>query len=103
MCQHTGPQIDPPGFRGMHGTPGRAAHLARMLMMVALLPRGLIGGLWEDPDAVSYPESTHASASVPQTACAQLYRLVSMLTASLDDFSLLGAHFGRPNGSGRWR
>ena len=69
---------------------GRAAHLARTLMMVALLPRGLIGGLGEDPDAVSYPESTRASASVPQTARAQLYRLVSMLTASLDDFSPLG-------------
>ena len=40
----TGPQIDTPGFSGMHGTPGRAAHLARMLMMVALLPRGLFGG-----------------------------------------------------------
>ena len=78
----------------MHGTPGRAAHLARMLMMVALLPRGLIGGLREDPDAVSYPESTHASASVPQTARAQLYRLVSMLTASLDDFSIFGADLG---------
>ena len=78
----------------MHGTPGRAAHLARMLMMVALLPRGLIGGLEEDPDAVSYPESTHASASVPQTARAQLYRLVSMLTASLDDFSIFGADLG---------
>ena len=38
-----------------------AAHLARMLMMVALLPRGLIGGLGEDPDAISYPESKHAS------------------------------------------
>ena len=75
------------GFRGMHGTPGRAAHLARMLMMVALLPRGLIGGLREDPDAVSYPESTHTSASVPQTACAQLYRLVSILTTSLDERS----------------
>ena len=62
--------------------------------MVALLPRGLIGGLREDPDAVSYPESTHASASVPQTACAQLYRLVSMLTASLDDFSIFGADLG---------
>ncbi len=83
----------------MHGTAGRAAHLARTLMMVALLPRGLIGGLAEDPDAVSYPESTRASASVPQTARAQLYRLVSMLTTSLDDFSLLGARFGRPNGS----
>ena len=34
----------------MHGTAGRAAHLARVLMMVALLPRGLIGGLGEDPD-----------------------------------------------------
>ena len=79
------------------------AHLARMLMMVALLPRGLIGGLGEDPDAVSYPESTNASASVIQTACAQLYRLVSILTTSLDDFSLLGARFGLPNGSGRWR
>ena len=57
----TGPQIDTPGFSGMHGTAGRAAHLARTLMMVALLPRGLIGGLGEDPDAVSYPESKHAS------------------------------------------
>jgi hypothetical protein len=38
------------------------APLARTLMMVALLPRGLIGGLGEDPDAVSYPESKHASA-----------------------------------------
>ena len=36
-------------FSGMHGTPGRAAHLARMLMMVALLPRGLIGGLRISP------------------------------------------------------
>ena len=45
----------------MHGTAGRAAHLARTLMMVALLPRGLIGGLGEDPDAISYPESKHAS------------------------------------------
>ena len=80
-----------------------ASHLAWMLMMVALLPRGLIGGLGEDPDAVSYPESTHASSSVIQTACAQLYRLVSILTTSLDDFSLLGARFGRPHGSGRWR
>ena len=62
--------------------------------MVALLPRGLIGGLAEDPDAVSYPESKHASPSVPQTACAQLYRLVSMLTASLDDFSIFGADLG---------
>jgi len=26
-----------------------------------------------------------------------------MLITSLDDFSLLGARFGRPNGSGRWR
>ena len=86
----------------MHGTP-RPAHLARTLMMVALLPRGLIGGLGEDPDAVSYPESKHTSTLVPQTACAQLYRLVSMLTTSLDDFSLLGARFGSPNGSGRWR
>ena len=58
---YTGPQIDTPGFRGMHGTAGRAAHLARALMMVALLPRGLIGGLGEDPDAISYPESKHAS------------------------------------------
>ena len=45
----------------MHGTAGRAAHLARTLMMVALLPRGLIGGLGEDPDEISYPESKHAS------------------------------------------
>ena len=80
-----------------------AAHFARMLMMVALLPRDLIGGLGEDLDAVSYSVSTHASASVIQTACAQLYRLVSILTTSLDDFSLLGARFGRPHGSGRWR
>ena len=57
----TGPQIMHSGFRPqMHGTP-RPAHLARTLMMVALLPRGLIGGLGEDPDAVSYPESKHAS------------------------------------------
>ena len=41
--------------------PAASAHLARALMMVALLPRGLIGGLGEDPDAVSYPESKHAS------------------------------------------
>ena len=59
-CTHTGPQIDPPGIREMHGTAGRAAHLARTLMMVALLPRGLIGGLGEDPDEISYPESKHA-------------------------------------------
>ena len=48
----------------MHGTAGRAAHLARTLMMVALLPntcKGLIGGLGEDPDAVAYPESKDAS------------------------------------------
>ena len=56
----TGPQIDPPGILRMHGTAGRAAHLARALMMVALLPRGLIGGLGEDPDAISYSESKHA-------------------------------------------
>ena len=49
------------GICEVHGTAGRAAHLARVLMMVALLPRGLIGGLGEDPDAVSYPESKHAS------------------------------------------
>ena len=60
-ARSTGPQIDPPGILRMHGTAGRAAHLARALMMVALLPRGLIGGLGEDPDAVSYPESKHAS------------------------------------------
>ena len=53
--------MDPPGILRMHGTAGRAAHLARALMMVALLPRGLIGGLGEDPDAISYPESKHAS------------------------------------------
>ena len=58
---HTGTQIDTPGILRMHGTAGRAAHLARTLMMVALLPRGLIGGLGEDPDAISYPESKHAS------------------------------------------
>ena len=68
--------------------------MARSLMMVALLPRGLIGGLGDNPDAVSYAESKHTSTLVPQTACAQLCRLVSMLTTSLDDFSLLGARLG---------
>ena len=61
MHARPGPQIDTPGIREVHGTAGRAAHLARALMMVALLPRGLIGGLGEDPDAISYPESKHAS------------------------------------------
>ena len=74
MQMHTGPQIMHSGHvTEMHGTP-RPAHLARTLMMVALLPRGagdFLAAWGEDPDAVSYPESTHTSASVIQTACAQ--------------------------------
>lgn len=48
-------------YLAWHATAG-AAHLAWMLMMVALLPWGLIGGLGENPDAVSYTEIKRAPA-----------------------------------------
>ena len=45
----------------LHGTPRWCTHLAWVLMMVALLLSGILGGLGENPGAVSYPKSIHAS------------------------------------------
>ena len=53
-------------MHGRHATAGRARRRTGGAdaddggATVALLLRGLIGGLGEDPDAVSYPESKHA-------------------------------------------